>query len=149
MAPERQAEVAAMIREFASMAPERQAEVAAMIREYTSMAPERRAEVAAMIQEYAAMAPERRWEVWGSLAPERTLAPLTPTLKVPPPAVTTILAAALADRVFEYLSDHPDGTSLTGLEEQFRLGRSAIARVISQLMDDGKIEQRDTLYLGI
>ncbi len=45
----------------------------------------------------------------------------------------------LRNRVFAYLADHPDGTKLTELEEEYGLARIQIAKVIRDLMDDNKV----------
>ena len=55
----------------------------------------------------------------------------------------------LRDRVFAYLADHPDGTKLTELEEEFGLARIQIARIVRALIDDNKVEKRDLLYFAI
>lgn len=64
------------------------------------------------------------------------------------PEVTPEMAE-LRDRVFAYLADHPDGTRMTELEEEFGLARIQMARVLRTLMDDNKVEKRDLLYFAI
>jgi len=59
------------------------------------------------------------------------------------------MAGELRDRVFAYLADHPDGTKLTELEEEFSLARIQIAKIIRELIDDNKVEKRDLLYFAI
>lgn len=55
----------------------------------------------------------------------------------------------LRDRVFAFLSNHPDGTRLTELEEEFGIARIQIAKLIRALMDDNKAEKRNLLYFAI
>lgn len=52
-------------------------------------------------------------------------------------------------QVFAYLAEHPDGTRLTDLEEEFVMGRFEMARIIKRLTDYGKVEKRDLLYFAI
>lgn len=59
------------------------------------------------------------------------------------------MADELRDEVFAYLANHPDGTKLTELEEEFRLARIQIARILRVLMDNNKVEKRDLLYFAI
>jgi len=56
---------------------------------------------------------------------------------------------AIRDRVFEYLANHPDGTRLAELEEEFGLARVQMARVVRNLIDENKVEKRDLLYFAI
>ena len=170
MAPERRTEVASQIGEYAAMAPERRAEVASQIGEYAAMAPERRAEVASQIGEYAAMAPERRAEVWGGVVTVVPSAAPSPVVErpafTPPVPLTeegpeeeavewaevgevTAEFASLTDRVFQRLANHPDGTRLTELEQEFQLNRFLSGRAIRHLIDEGKVEKRDRLYFAV
>jgi len=55
----------------------------------------------------------------------------------------------LRDRVFAYLTDHPDGTKLAKLEAEFGVSRIEMARVVRTLMDDNKTEKRELLYFTI
>ena len=55
----------------------------------------------------------------------------------------------IIDRVFTYLANHPDGTKLTELEEEFSLSRIQVVKVLHTLMDAHKIEKRDQLYFAI
>ena len=55
----------------------------------------------------------------------------------------------LRDRIFVYLADHPDGTKLPELEEEFGVARILIARVIRELMDDNLVTKRELLYYAI
>ncbi len=55
----------------------------------------------------------------------------------------------LTNRVFEYLANHPDGTRLTQLEEEFKLNRFQAARVVRHLIDEGKTEKLGLLYLAV
>jgi len=57
--------------------------------------------------------------------------------------------ADIRDRVFEYLANHPDGTKMTGLEQEFGLARIQIARIVKGLMDENKVEKRELLYFAI
>jgi len=55
----------------------------------------------------------------------------------------------LGGRVFEYLANHPDGTKMTGLEEEFGLARIQIAKIVKNLMDENKVEKRELFYFAI
>ena len=83
--------------------------------------------------------------VWGKAPAKKAGAPpkVAPTPKVAPPV------GALRDRVFAYLANHPDGTRLVELEEEFGLARIQTARIVRALIDDNKVEKRDMLYFAI
>lgn len=55
---------------------------------------------------------------------------------------------ALHDRVFEYLANHPDGSRLVDLEQEFGLARIQMAKIIRSLVDDNKVEKHDLLYFA-
>ncbi|MDI6869297.1 MAG: hypothetical protein QMD88_06920 [Coprothermobacterota bacterium] len=57
--------------------------------------------------------------------------------------------AALREKVFEYLANHPDGTKLVELAEALGVARIQIAKVVRSLMDENKIEKRDLLYFAV
>ena len=57
--------------------------------------------------------------------------------------------ADIRDRVFEYLANHPDGTKLAKLEEEFGLARIQIAKIVKSLMDENKVEKRELFYFAI
>jgi len=57
--------------------------------------------------------------------------------------------AKLGDRVFKYLANHPDGTKLIELEEEFGLARIQMARIVRNLMNENKVEKRELLYFAI
>ncbi len=57
--------------------------------------------------------------------------------------------AALREQVFEYLANHPDGTKLVELAEEFSVARIQIGKVIRNLMDENKVEKRDLLYFAV
>jgi len=57
--------------------------------------------------------------------------------------------AVLRDQVFEYLANHPDGTRLVELEEEFGVARIQMAKVVRSLMDENKVEKRDLYYFAI
>lgn len=59
------------------------------------------------------------------------------------------MAGELCDEVFAYLANHPDGTKLTELEEEFNLARIQIAKILRALMDNNKVEKRGLLYFAI
>ena len=56
---------------------------------------------------------------------------------------------ALNDQVLAYLADHPDGTRMTELEEEFGVARIKMARLLRELMGENKAEKRDMLYSAI
>ena len=51
--------------------------------------------------------------------------------------------------VLVYLADHPDGTRMTELEEEFGVARIRMARLLKELMNENKAEKRDMLYSAI
>ena len=57
--------------------------------------------------------------------------------------------AGLNNRVFNYLTEHPDGCRMTELEEGFQVARIQMAQILKGLMDDNKIEKKDMLYFAI
>jgi len=57
--------------------------------------------------------------------------------------------AALSDRVFEYLANHPDGTKMTELEEEFGMARIQMAKLLKALMNENKVKKQELLYLAI
>jgi len=57
--------------------------------------------------------------------------------------------ADIRHRVFEYLANHPDGTKMTGLEEEFGLARIQIAKIVKSLMGENKVEKRELFYFAI
>lgn len=56
---------------------------------------------------------------------------------------------ALREQVFEYLANHPDGTKLVDLAEEFGVARIQIGKVIRNLMDENKVEKRELLYFAV
>ena len=57
--------------------------------------------------------------------------------------------AALSDRVFEYLANHPDGTKMADLEKEFGLARIQMAKITRNLMDENKVKKQELLYLAV
>jgi len=55
----------------------------------------------------------------------------------------------LRDRVFKYLANHPDGTKMTELEQEFGVARIKMARVIRSLLDENKVEKQELHYFAI
>lgn len=72
----------------------------------------------------------------------------TAQVQVETPA-TTSDTGALRDQVFQSLANHPDGTKLVELAQQFGLAHVQMARVVRALLDDNKVEKRDLLYFAI
>jgi len=66
-----------------------------------------------------------------------------------PKARQTLDSVALRSRVFEFVADHPDGTRLTEIEEDMRVGRYHMSRVLRTLIDENKVEKRGLLYFAI
>ncbi len=56
---------------------------------------------------------------------------------------------ALRGQVFEYLANHPDGTKLVELAEEFGIARIQMAKVIRNLLDENKVEKRALLYFAV
>lgn len=57
--------------------------------------------------------------------------------------------AALREKVFEYLANHPDGTKLVELAEKLGVARIQVAKVVRSLIDENKVEKRDLLYFAV
>jgi len=57
--------------------------------------------------------------------------------------------ADIRDRAFEYLANHPDGTRLVELEQEFGVTRIEMARLLKDLINENKVEKRDMLYFAI
>ena len=45
----------------------------------------------------------------------------------------------LGNRVFEYLANHPDGTRMVEMEQEFGVTRIEMARLLKELMDENKV----------
>ena len=57
--------------------------------------------------------------------------------------------ADIRGRTFEYLANHPDGTKLVELEQEFGVSRIEMARLLKDLMAENKVEKRELLYFAI
>jgi len=55
----------------------------------------------------------------------------------------------LRNRVFEYLANHPDGTKMTELEQEFSVARIQMAKLLEDLADENKVAKRNSLYFAI
>ena len=55
----------------------------------------------------------------------------------------------IIEQVFTCLANHPEGTKLTKLEEEFGLSRIQVVKVLHTPMDAHKIEKRDQLYFAL
>jgi hypothetical protein len=55
----------------------------------------------------------------------------------------------LCNRVFEYLANHPDGTKMTELEQEFSVARIQMAKLLKDLADENKVAKRNSLYFAI
>jgi hypothetical protein len=55
----------------------------------------------------------------------------------------------LRNRVFEYLANHPDGTKMTELEQEFSVARIQMAKLLKDLADENKVAKRNSLYFAI
>jgi predicted HTH transcriptional regulator len=67
----------------------------------------------------------------------------------PPIEEITAETATLREQVFEHLANHPDGTKLVELAEEFGVARIQIGKVIRNLMDENKVEKRGLLYFAV
>jgi len=90
------------------------------------------------------------WQILSAIMQEKRGGPI---LKVEPPAEETAEITPeigdIRDQAFEYLANHPDGTRLVEMEQEFGLARIKIARVLRNLIDENKVEKRDMLYFAI
>ena len=57
--------------------------------------------------------------------------------------------ADFRDQIFKYLANHPDGTRMPELEEEFGVACIQIVRVLKNLMDKNKVERQNLLYFAI
>ena len=80
--------------------------------------------------------------------PEMVAAPAMEIIEEEAAEITPEIAD-IRDRVIEYLANHPDGTRLVELEQEFGLARIKMARVLGNLIDENKVEKRDMLYFAI
>jgi len=95
------------------------------------------------------------WQILSTIMQEKRGGTM---LKVKPPveeiaeeevAGITPETAALRNQVFEYLANHPDGTRLVELEQEFGVARIKVARLLKNLMDENKVEKQELLYFAI
>jgi len=90
------------------------------------------------------------WQILSAIMQEKRGGPM---LKVEPPAEEAVEITPeigdIRDQAFEYLANHPDGTRLVEMEQEFGLARIKIARVLRNLIDENKVEKRDMLYFAI
>jgi len=94
------------------------------------------------------------WQILSAIMQEKRGGPM---LKVKTPveeiaeeaAEITPKTATLRNQVFEYLANHPDGTRMTGLEQEFGVARIKMARLLKGLMDENKVEKQELLYFAI
>jgi len=54
----------------------------------------------------------------------------------------------LHEQVFVYLDNHPYGTKLVELGQEFRLPRIMIARVLTELIAENMVEKQELLYFA-
>jgi len=151
---QRVSDVASTLGDFAKEDAKRRSDVASMlseadafVKELTKGSARRASDVAGMLRGLAREDAKRRSEVgaireevWGT-APAKK--------KTAPAVVEKTPVGELHDRVFAYLANHPNGTKLTELEEEFGVARSQMARVVRELMDSNKIEKREQFYFAI
>ena len=110
--------------------------------------------VNAQLKEFADIQSGARdeWQILSAIMQEKRGGPVVevkPSEAVAAPAEITPEIGDIRDQVFEYLANHPDGTKMTGLEEEFGLARIQIAKTVKSLMDENKVEKRDMLYFAI
>jgi len=68
---------------------------------------------------------------------------------VPAEEIVEEETADISGRTFEYLANHPDGTKLVELEQEFGVSRIQMARLLKDLMDENKVEKWELLYFAI
>ena len=145
---QRKADVSTMLNEFAQGDAQRRSDVAGQLKGYR----DEQAGASAAWQELTATMQARRGAaVAVAEAPTRVpaVAPAEEAATGAEVAELTEELAAISDRVFEHLANHPDGTRLVELEREFGLNRLQSGRVVRRLLDDGKVEKRDLLYFAI
>jgi hypothetical protein len=57
--------------------------------------------------------------------------------------------AALQERVFEYLANHPDGRRLVELEQKFGVARIQMARALKDLTNQNRVQKLEGVYFAI
>jgi hypothetical protein len=57
--------------------------------------------------------------------------------------------AALQERVFEYLANHPDGRRLVELEREFGVARIRMAKVLKDLTNQNRVQKWDGVYFAV
>lgn len=60
----------------------------------------------------------------------------------------TMGKSSLRDSLFAYLAERPEGTRMVKLEKDFDMPRILVARVLKELVDNGKVEKQDKLYFA-
>lgn len=60
----------------------------------------------------------------------------------------TVGKTFLHDSLYAYLVEHPEGARMVRLERDFDMPRIHIWRVLKDLVDNGKVEKQDKLYLA-
>ena len=105
-------------------------------------------------QNLAATMQAKRAGVMVAEAPAK-VAPAVPMVEAPEEEEETVEVGevteeftTLAGRVFEYLANHPDGRRLTELQQEFGLGRFQAARVVKNLINEGKARKQNLLYFA-
>ena len=113
-----------------------------------------RSEVADMLEELAKPYAERGSKVTDYIRSEvsaifEEILGRAPAEKKGTPVFKEKPVSELRDRVFAYLANHPNGTKLTELAEEFGVARIQMARVVRGLMDSNKVEKREQFYFAI
>ena len=164
---ERKSDVGTMLKEFdkeqAAMSRELKADLSKVApaikqdeserkRTATQEIAQRKSNVGTMLKEFheeqAGVRDE--WQILSAIMQEKRGGPM---IKMEPPveemAEITPETAALRNQVFEYLANHPDGTRLVELEQEFGVARIKMARLLKNLMDENKVEKQELLYFAI
>jgi len=130
-----------MSAELARGVADRKRKVGAMIRGFNAKLKEIRSELAGGREE---------WEILtATMQAHRGGLAVEAKPSVEEAAEITPGTAALSDRVFEYLANHPDGTKMTKLEKEFGLARIQMAKVVRSLINENKVKKQELLYFAI
>jgi len=135
---------------------ERSREARALKQELVRGVAEIKSAVSAQLKEFADIQAGVRdeWQTLTAIMQEKRGGTM---LKVEPPAEEiaeeaaeiTPETAALRNQAFEYLANHPDGTRLVELEQEFGVARIKMARLLKDLMNENKVEKQELLYFAI
>ena len=135
----RKSDVTTWMKDLARSEGRRKTEVATWIKEMVTA----RADAQREWQELAATMQARRAGAAATEAPPKAAPAPSTAASGKAPRV-----ASLRDRVFQFLAGHPDGTPLTGLEQELSASRFQMTQTLHKLTEQGKVEKRGSRYFA-